>query len=543
MSANEQLGFVLEVARLLVEPEHLPVIDQAQFACKHVNEKCRRVAVLAPFNRGKSTLLNALLGNATLPLGLVPTTGTAIRIRYGSKFSVCITFREGQTLWGDIDLLKQYAVLEEGKQQKDVVSIEVLCPAPLLEGDVELVDLPGTNDDDAQDALTFNELLRADLVIQVLDARQLFTLTEKMQTQQWLVERGIHSFLFVVNFLNLLEESERSGVWKRAQALSAGYQALYAVDALPALKARMHNDLNGIAESGLDSFEAALGNFFRASTQTLHKLRMQRVASQVGLVSEVLSTKAKCIEKEVDELLDEQRQANMVLRYQLEICERVLDQTMTECREWLKPSSIVPFHTPALAKAIRRGRFDAWCNEYLVGTLEQRFQDLRNCLIGLSKYGSKKLPQFKLPQIIQPTPSLPNRSQTGSSTNVKGSAAAAGVVALMLGGPIAIAAAAAAATGYLVNKKNREAQQLKETNFEEAVVAAYIDAVSNFLRGYSRTALSAIAEYEGATKKFLRSCTVNEPSILNAKCQQIAELTNVIDNLTSGVSLLDAEYR
>ncbi|EAM52207.1 hypothetical protein CwatDRAFT_5335 [Crocosphaera watsonii WH 8501] len=38
---------------------------------------------LAPFNYGKSTLLNALLGEKTLPIDLIPTTGAAIYVKYG----------------------------------------------------------------------------------------------------------------------------------------------------------------------------------------------------------------------------------------------------------------------------------------------------------------------------------------------------------------------------------------------------------------------------------------------------------------------------
>ena len=39
----------------------------------------------APFNYGKSTLLNALLGEKTLPIDLIPTTGAAIYVKYGDK--------------------------------------------------------------------------------------------------------------------------------------------------------------------------------------------------------------------------------------------------------------------------------------------------------------------------------------------------------------------------------------------------------------------------------------------------------------------------
>jgi GTP-binding protein EngB required for normal cell division len=44
-----------------------------------------RIAVFGPFNHGKSTLLNALLREKTLPIDLIPTTGAAKRLVASSR--------------------------------------------------------------------------------------------------------------------------------------------------------------------------------------------------------------------------------------------------------------------------------------------------------------------------------------------------------------------------------------------------------------------------------------------------------------------------
>ncbi|MGB8690301.1 MAG: dynamin family protein, partial [Microcoleus sp.] len=43
--------------------------------CDYLAKPTFQIAVFGPFNYGKSTLLNALLGNRSLPIDLVPTTG------------------------------------------------------------------------------------------------------------------------------------------------------------------------------------------------------------------------------------------------------------------------------------------------------------------------------------------------------------------------------------------------------------------------------------------------------------------------------------
>ncbi|MGB3640708.1 MAG: dynamin family protein, partial [Rivularia sp. (in: cyanobacteria)] len=86
------------------------------------------------------------------------------------------------------------------------------------------MDLPGTNDGEAQDELVRNQLLSTDLIINVLDASQLFTLTEARNLQYWLIEREITTVIFVVNFLNLLEVEDQIIVMQRARFLAEEFR-------------------------------------------------------------------------------------------------------------------------------------------------------------------------------------------------------------------------------------------------------------------------------------------------------------------------------
>ena len=62
---------------------------------ERLDEGLLRVAVLGQFKRGKSTLLNALLGAPLLPAGLIPVTAIPTFLRAGIEAKARISFSDG----------------------------------------------------------------------------------------------------------------------------------------------------------------------------------------------------------------------------------------------------------------------------------------------------------------------------------------------------------------------------------------------------------------------------------------------------------------
>src|SRR5437867_5260001 len=54
-------------------------------------------AVLGQFKRGKSTVLNALLGKSVLPIGVVPVTAIPTFIESALNFAIRVTYVSGET--------------------------------------------------------------------------------------------------------------------------------------------------------------------------------------------------------------------------------------------------------------------------------------------------------------------------------------------------------------------------------------------------------------------------------------------------------------
>jgi GTP-binding protein EngB required for normal cell division len=102
------------------------------------------VACMGEFKRGKSTLVNALLGERLLPAGIVPVTTVPTVVRYGSRRGARVRLSSGR--WEEVDLgaLEDYVSEERNPEnQKGVEVVEVFLPAPILASGMCLVDTPG----------------------------------------------------------------------------------------------------------------------------------------------------------------------------------------------------------------------------------------------------------------------------------------------------------------------------------------------------------------------------------------------------------------
>ncbi len=102
------------------------------------------LAVLGEFKRGKSTLINRLLGAPVLPVGVVPMTSLAILVEHGPRPEVDVELASGERLRLAPEALRDYAT-ESGnpENRRRVTRVVVRHPAQILAAGVVLVDTPG----------------------------------------------------------------------------------------------------------------------------------------------------------------------------------------------------------------------------------------------------------------------------------------------------------------------------------------------------------------------------------------------------------------
>jgi len=156
-----------------------------------------RVLVAGEAKRGKSTLVNALLGRAVLPTGVTPLTALATTVRYGRNERVTAVFRDSRTEGFPVPALEDL-VTERGNPGncRNLASVTVAVDAPLLARGVELVDTPGTG------SVYAHNTAEAELALETMDAA-VFVLTADppvSATERELMSRvaGLSVSMFVV---------------------------------------------------------------------------------------------------------------------------------------------------------------------------------------------------------------------------------------------------------------------------------------------------------------------------------------------------------
>ena len=108
------------------------------------------VAALGQFKRGKSTLLNALLGAPILPMGVTPVTAIPTFIRAGESLSVRIELKDEQrtVIAGASQeaprLLEEFtSETQNPRNHRKVASVVIDVPSDFLAEGIILVDTPG----------------------------------------------------------------------------------------------------------------------------------------------------------------------------------------------------------------------------------------------------------------------------------------------------------------------------------------------------------------------------------------------------------------
>jgi predicted GTPase len=156
-------------------------IEQARDALFHTNHPYLMV-MAGPFGSGKSSVINALLGEQVMDVGPIPTTDHIVILRHGLDVQ--------RTRAGDIET--------------------VFHPSPLLKN-LSLVDTPGLESVfQAHDALTRRFLHRADVVLLVMIATQVLSASNL----DYLKELKAYGkrVVVVVNQIDVLEPDEREQV-------------------------------------------------------------------------------------------------------------------------------------------------------------------------------------------------------------------------------------------------------------------------------------------------------------------------------------------
>jgi GTPase SAR1 family protein len=218
VNALDQLA---DLARRL----HTPAIaTELKLTIADLESEVFRLVVVGEFSRGKSTIINALLGERVLPSSVQPTTAVLSMISGGPESTYTLHFHDGPPRTITVEeFTKLVAPGEPGRRNPDsraryeerlrelrsIALVRIKHPSPFCTAGVEIVDTPGTNDlDPLREQITYEFIPRADAVLFILSAKSILMQSEIDFVTDRILKADIQRIFFLVNFTDLLSVAD-----------------------------------------------------------------------------------------------------------------------------------------------------------------------------------------------------------------------------------------------------------------------------------------------------------------------------------------------
>lgn len=245
------------------------------------------VGILGEFKRGKSTVINSLLGKEIMPADILPCSATMNRVTYDMKPHAEILMMDGSVKNVSVEELKNYVTKTTKDNEAVAATVEeaiVYYPCAFCQNGVDIVDTPGLNDDERMNKVTEEVIPKLDAVIMVVTHDSPFSMSEAEFVRNKIMASDVGRIIFLVNKMDtvrrasdkerILQEVKtkiQKSVMEKMEILygadSKEYESamqkianikVYPFSGLDALEGKMNNDTEMIQNSGTIEFEAAL---------------------------------------------------------------------------------------------------------------------------------------------------------------------------------------------------------------------------------------------------------------------------------------------
>jgi GTPase Era involved in 16S rRNA processing len=253
--------------------------------------------IVGRFSRGKSTLINAVLGGPYLPTGVVPLTSVITTIRYGSRKQVVLYFNESR-MRREVPLsqLGEYVTQQSNPGNvKNVAYAEIELPVELLRRGVFFVDSPGLGSSITENTLTTERFFpEADAFVLMTSYES--PLSEEEDRALRRIRQTDKRLFVLVNKRDTANDSERQQVLDFVEERLKQFSfptppRVFSISARQGLEGKQAHNLDLVAASGVLQFEEELlrflteeraENFVSNMHERIHDFLEQRRALETG---------------------------------------------------------------------------------------------------------------------------------------------------------------------------------------------------------------------------------------------------------------------
>jgi GTPase SAR1 family protein len=252
------------------------------------------LAVLGQFKRGKSTLLNALIGEELLPSAIVPVTSVPTFLFWGPKRLIKVYFADGNIKESSFDAVRDasafltcYVTESNNPMNKlGVTMVEVEHPASLLQKGVVLIDTPGIGSTFQHNTeATLNFLPQCDAALFLVSADPPVTQVEIEFLKA--VRDKVVRILFLMNKVDYLSDNERlmaidffRKVLHERIGLDSNVQ-VFSISARRGLDARLKHNSSNWVQSGMSEVEDYLLKFLSEEKLKTLNIAIARKAADI----------------------------------------------------------------------------------------------------------------------------------------------------------------------------------------------------------------------------------------------------------------------
>lgn len=422
-------GMFTEAETLFEKLESTEELQQLVKNSESLKRDSFKVLVIGEFKRGKSTVINALLGEEVLPAFATPCTAVINEIKYGEEKRAILHFADKlpepmPKLANDVeahiaaykkdgkippmeipvDRIEEFVVIPDpGKDQAESVAqspfglVEIYWPIDLCKNRVEIIDSPGLNEHGTRTKVTMDYLAEVDAIVFVLSCHALASQTELQVISDSIIASGHEDIFFVCNRFDEVRERERERLkdyaQKRLGEKTSLENGIHFLSALNALDAKLDNNPDALKESGFQDLEQHLVSFLvndrgrikiarpaAALKRQINRAVCEIIPMQQNMLSADLAELKKRYDSEKPKLDDAEKRRLSIKEKIARKTSRVKDETRRNIMRYMKelareiPEMVQSYETEAQVTFLSLENTKTQC-ENLVRELLQKLED------------------------------------------------------------------------------------------------------------------------------------------------------------------------
>lgn len=315
-SRREVLEWSHRVKELLDKHGDTAAADGVANAIAQFEENRFLIAVLGKAKRGKSTLLNAMLGrhdDLVAPIDKLPASSAITRLVWAEREAATVFFRDGRQESVGYERIREFVTEERNPEnRKGVEIVEAAGPFSGLDRDLILVDTPGAASiHQHHDAILHAFIPQADAVVFLVTARMPLD-QDELDLLKNVKAADIRKVFFAVNRVDESNETDIQAAIDHNRKLLADVGV--SVERIHRISAR--NAFRGArASSGIPELLAEVSQFLAANKGRVLAARLvSRVCqcaepAEQGLVLELASSRKTAgeLDEELQKLSESKR--------------------------------------------------------------------------------------------------------------------------------------------------------------------------------------------------------------------------------------------